>query len=1117
MTIHVLDVYRCSRGFVVRRFFSLLLSAATGAVAFAMPAGAAPSLPGRAPATDPTVGAAAERATESSAWTLARQTGARVAVADKRTETEEVFANPDGTFTMVQNALPVRVKQGNRWAPVDATLRVYRDGTVRPVATTVPVVLSGGGSTPLARVGWRGTEFAMSWPGTLPAPVLVGDTATYRNVLPDVDLVVTVDSLGFSEVVVVKTPAAAKHKELATLRLPTSTVGLTQKVDKAGNISHVDAAGSTVFQAGTPLMWDSSTGDVGARGFAATSNPGRHATMRTTAAADGLAITPDQGMLTDPGTKFPVYLDPSVRFTGSRLAWTSVWKAYPNSKYFNSTDIARVGHENDSGMTNRSFFRMDTSTVKGKQIVAATFRTFENHAWSCGARNVEVWRTGAINANTTWNAQPSWIAKLQTLNVAKGYNSSCPDGNVDFNVLAGVQTSAAANANDLTLGLRATSETDTFAWKKFANNPTLIVDYNTAPAVPTNPTIDPGLPCVTGANRPSIQNLTPTLRATVADTTATTARFEWWVTGGSKISEAAVTVSGSAASTTVPAGTFVNGGTYSWRVRSENTLGQSAFTSFCELTVDQSAPIDTPRVTSTTYPQTPQGSEPVYRGGVGVPGSFTFTPGAGDSDVTSYVYGLNEFPPSTVVTGTGTPATATVSVTPTVEGLNTLYVRARDAGGNLGPIFGYQFYVRLATMPLGHWKLDETSGTTAADASGSNVTASATGPVSWTAGRIGGAARFAGTTGSLGTAQAPIRTNASFTVAAWVKLDHGSGSFTAVSQDGTRQSGYYLRYDNTIDRWVFGMASTDTDTEVLRQAVSLAAPRYQVWTHLAGVYDSAGGQLSLYVDGQLQGTSLHSSIWTAGGGLQIGRGLYRGAQVGWWPGDLDDVRVYQTVLPTSAIANLAAATATAAGYWKLDETSGTVAADSSGSGRPLTASGCTWGTGWVGGSLVANGACTAASAGPVVRTDQSFTVAAWVSYSGGSTNATILSQDGVTNSGFYLQYLAAENHWAFTLPNSDSSFETLVTARSSQPASANVWTHVAGVYDASAQQLRLYVDGVLVAIASHSGAWHADGPMRIGRGKWHGGNTDWWRGDVDDARAFQGALTDDQIFQLIAP
>jgi hypothetical protein len=167
--------------------------------------------------------------------------------------------------------------------------------------------------------------------------------------------------------------------------------------------------------------------------------------------------------------------------TGDRLAWTSVWKIYPSTSFFNRTsESARVGHENDSGNTVRSLFRMDTSAVKGGQILSARFRTFETHSWSCIARPVEVWRTGAIDAATTWNNQPAWITKLDTLNVAKGYNSACPDGNVDFNVLAAVRDSAAAGTDDVTLGLRATNEADTYGWKRFDNNPVLIVDF-TAP------------------------------------------------------------------------------------------------------------------------------------------------------------------------------------------------------------------------------------------------------------------------------------------------------------------------------------------------------------------------------------------------------------------------------------------------------------------------------------------------------------------------------------------------------------------------------------------------------------------------------------------------------------
>lgn len=177
------------------------------------------------------------------------------------------------------------------------------------------------------------------------------------------------------------------------------------------------------------------------------------------------------------GAWTPLAAGESAYVAGGRTAWTFVSKIYPSTAYFNSTDVARVGHENESGNTVRSFFRMDTSAVKGAQILSASFSTVETHSWSCSPRNVEVWQTGDISATTTWLAQPAWLTRLSVVNVAKGYSAACPAGGVEFNVLGGVQSAAAANADSLTLGLRATSETDTYAWKRFNNNPTLVIQY----------------------------------------------------------------------------------------------------------------------------------------------------------------------------------------------------------------------------------------------------------------------------------------------------------------------------------------------------------------------------------------------------------------------------------------------------------------------------------------------------------------------------------------------------------------------------------------------------------------------------------------------------------------
>src|SRR5690349_14959383 len=83
----------------------------------------------------------------------ARQHGVRVEVPSRRTQTGQLFANPDGTWTAMEAAVPQRVRRADgSWGPVDLTLRRAADGSVVPAAAPVPVRLSGGGSGAFASV-----------------------------------------------------------------------------------------------------------------------------------------------------------------------------------------------------------------------------------------------------------------------------------------------------------------------------------------------------------------------------------------------------------------------------------------------------------------------------------------------------------------------------------------------------------------------------------------------------------------------------------------------------------------------------------------------------------------------------------------------------------------------------------------------------------------------------------------------------------------------------------------------------------------------------------------------------------------------------------------------------
>lgn len=642
-------------------------------------------------ATGTPVDAAHRDRTLTLAIARAQATGAPVPVPEKQTDTTDYTANPDGSITATIHNQPVRVRRDGGWVGVDPTLRKAGDGTVQPVATVVDFALSGGGTGPLLTLRDGARALSLTWPTPLPAPVLDGDTASYPEVLPGVDLTLRAGVNGVSQVLVVKTSAAAGNPALARLRLAIAATGLTVGVDAAGNVTATDTAGETVFQAPAATMWDSSgTGLTAREQVSGPASGARVAAVRSTVDAGGITLVPDAALLADSDATYPLFIDPSA--TGGRTNWVSVWETFPDTKYWNANDVARVGHiraadnaDDHRDHTNRSYFAMNVSGVLGTTVSRAVFRILENHSYSCTARPVQLHRTAGITANTTWNNQPlnTGGRLLDEINVAKGHNSSCPDGNVELDALSGVQEAVANRWGILTFALRAASESgDSLGWKKFANNPILEITYNTTPGTPTALGMTPVVTCASGRpieQQPHLNsdaNNGLVLRATLSDPDGgkgqkVKGQFQYWLGGSSWTYETAFAASGTPYSVTIPKTGLGHGFAYRWRVHAVDETGAiGPWSAWCEFVVDNLAPA-LPAVTG-TGPYT-----------VGAPASFTFTPTAGDTSVVGYRWGLN--------TGTALPnftpvnlagGGAQLTITPTVVGPNTLAVVAVDRAGN---------------------------------------------------------------------------------------------------------------------------------------------------------------------------------------------------------------------------------------------------------------------------------------------------------------------------------------------------------------------------------------------------------------------------------------------------
>jgi hypothetical protein len=199
------------------------------------------------------------------------------------------------------------------------------------------------------------------------------------------------------------------------------------------------------------------------------------------------------------------------------------------------------------------------------------------------------------------------------------------------------------------------------------------------------------------------------------------------------------------------------------------------------------------------------------------------------------------------------------------------------------------------------------------------------------------------------------------------------------------------------------------------------------------------------------------------------------------------------------------------GYWALDEGQGTTARDEGPNNKPLElTAGTTWTPGVSGSALRFDGQGQfAETEGPVLDTTKSYSVSAWVTLDAVPGNyATAVSQDGRRQENpFYLQY--GQGAFAFSTPGGHR-------ARVETVPQLGRWYHLVGVRDTVGNDIKLYLDGKLVATAEPGPADVSTGPLSVGRARWNGGNVDFWNGSIDQVHAFDKALTAEEVSALHA-
>ena len=463
----------------------------------------------------------------------AEATGQSVPVSADNTDNSSTVANPDGSYTFTDSVLPTQVQQNGTWVPVDATLHTDSDGTLAPNAAESSVAFSGGGTSPLVTLtSPSGQQVSLSWPSTLPTPTVVGDTATYADVYPGVNLAMTATVYGgYSEQLIITSATAAANPALADIHFNTSTTGLTLSDNAVGGLQATDAAGNAVFTSPTATMWSTPPATSGDTAQTAQSPAVKSLAVKslavqsvdTTAPApaasdgdattnlgvdvtsDGVDLVPPAGALTAPSNTYPLVIDPTLTPTATLNGWGWVSKTDSGTSYWeggnNTHDSdAHVGYDDwcsdgDGGCASSAFgvtrtlFSFDMTKLAGENVTGATLTTYEQGPTSSesGNRQIDLHGAGAFSSTTTWNNQPAtWSASVAG-QFASLNNTGV--GSANFDVTALIQNAVAQGYNSQTMVLEADNESDDTAYRyligKGSDAPALAVTYWSTPDVPT--------------------------------------------------------------------------------------------------------------------------------------------------------------------------------------------------------------------------------------------------------------------------------------------------------------------------------------------------------------------------------------------------------------------------------------------------------------------------------------------------------------------------------------------------------------------------------------------------------------------------------------------------------
>lgn len=416
-----------------------------------------------------------------------------------------------------------------------------------------------------------------------------------------------------------------------------------------------------------------------------------------------------------------------------------------------------------------------------------------------------------------------------------------------------------------------------------------------------------------------------------------------------------------------------------------------------------------------------------------------------------------------------------------------------------------------------HYPLNETSGTLADDAQGSNDgTLTGYSTSAWSAGLVGrGALGFDGVDDYVLTPS--LNVGNSFSFSTWLRIPSGSTNLQTIVGNcggGFQTAGFKVFVYGSAHATTPGRIQLETGNGTAGNAAATAINimPFDQWVHLGIAVNRSTGTARIYVNGVDRSidTTIQNDFPTTAA-LTLGR--MGTTSTYFMPGHLDDFRLYNRVLNAADFEQLRYLCDSPVAHWRFN--SSTANSAPNGSAVTLSGTGATYNT-----TQSSEGAASLnldGTSGYATSTSMelgsSFTIAAWVrTTSGTNTLETITSNSnaGLNTAGWRL-YATGSTH---TTPGR-VGFETGNGTAGIQLQTVNgvlpydTWAHVAVVADRVRGLARIYVNGV---DRTPTGTARTDfttvGAIQIGR---MANNTNLFHGQIDDLRVHPRWLTENEI------